>query len=93
MGKYVDRFEEEFAAFCGRRHGIAGSNGTAALHLALAALEKIGAPYGNRTRVFAVRGRRPGPLDEGSWAVGCLSIAIAASHFKAKRAKNSLPAD
>ena len=27
-----------------------------------------GAPYGNRTRVFAVRGRRPGPLDEGSVA-------------------------
>lgn len=26
----------------------------------------IGAPYGTRTRVFAVRGRRPGPLDEGS---------------------------
>jgi hypothetical protein len=25
-----------------------------------------GAPYGTRTRVFAVRGRRPGPLDEGS---------------------------
>src|SRR6202043_3325455 len=25
-----------------------------------------GAPYRNRTGVFAVRGRRPGPLDEGS---------------------------
>jgi hypothetical protein len=24
-----------------------------------------GAPYGNRTRVSAVKGRRPGPLDEG----------------------------
>ena len=24
-----------------------------------------GAPYGNRTRVFAVKGRRPGPLDDG----------------------------
>src|SRR6202035_778948 len=28
----------------------------------------IGAPYRNRTGVFAVRGRRPGPLDEGSLA-------------------------
>jgi hypothetical protein len=28
-------------------------------------LEIIGAPYGNRTRVSAVKGRRPGPLDEG----------------------------
>ncbi len=26
----------------------------------------IGAPWGTRTPVFAVRGRRPGPLDEGS---------------------------
>src|SRR5215470_17775318 len=25
----------------------------------------IGAPYGNRTRVSAVKGRCPGPLDEG----------------------------
>jgi hypothetical protein len=27
--------------------------------------DRIGAPYGNRTRVSAVKGRRPGPLDEG----------------------------
>src|SRR5690348_534068 len=27
---------------------------------------KAGAPYGNRTRVSALRGRRPRPLDEGS---------------------------
>ena len=26
----------------------------------------LGDPYGTRTRVFAVRGRRPGPLDEGA---------------------------
>lgn len=26
----------------------------------------VGAPYGTRTHVFAVRGRRPRPLDEGS---------------------------
>ncbi len=28
----------------------------------------FGAPYENRTRVSALRGRRPGPLDEGSVA-------------------------
>jgi hypothetical protein len=28
-------------------------------------LKKTGAPYGNRTRVSAVKGRRPRPLDEG----------------------------
>jgi hypothetical protein len=28
--------------------------------------EIAGDPYGTRTRVFAVRGRRPRPLDEGA---------------------------
>jgi perosamine synthetase len=34
----VKRFEREFAAYCGVRHGVATHNGTVALHLALAAL-------------------------------------------------------
>jgi perosamine synthetase len=37
-GPYVERFEEGFARFTGARHGIAVSNGTVALHLALVAL-------------------------------------------------------
>lgn len=37
-GKYLDRFESEFPAYLGGRHGIATCNGTVALHLALAAL-------------------------------------------------------
>lgn len=37
-GKYVDLFEASFAEFCGVRHAVACCNGTAALHLALAAL-------------------------------------------------------
>src|SRR5690348_15147587 len=36
-GSYITRFEEEFARFCGVRHGVAVSNGTVALHLALLA--------------------------------------------------------
>jgi perosamine synthetase len=36
LGHYVSRFEAEFAQFCEARHGIATSNGTTALHLALA---------------------------------------------------------
>ena len=36
-GKFVRRFEETFANFCGVKHGIATSNGTSALHLALLA--------------------------------------------------------
>jgi perosamine synthetase len=37
-GEYVSRFESEFAAFSGARHGVAVCNGTAALHTALVAL-------------------------------------------------------
>lgn len=38
LGKYIPQFEKEFAAFCGAEHGVATSNGTTALHLALAVL-------------------------------------------------------
>lgn len=38
-GKYVDRFEAEFAGFAGTRSAITVANGTVALHLALLALE------------------------------------------------------
>lgn len=37
-GKFIPEFEQGFAAFCGMKHGIATSNGTTALHLALVAL-------------------------------------------------------
>ncbi|SKA20806.1 perosamine synthetase [Enhydrobacter aerosaccus] len=37
-GPYVEKFEQEFRAFIDTRHGIAVSNGTVALHLALVAL-------------------------------------------------------
>ena len=38
-GKFLDRFEQEFAAVCGARSAIAVSNGTTALHLAMLALD------------------------------------------------------
>jgi perosamine synthetase len=37
-GKYIDRFEAEFASFCNTKCGVATSNGTVAIHLALVAL-------------------------------------------------------
>jgi perosamine synthetase len=37
-GKYVARFEDAFASYCGVKHGVAVCNGTVALHLALAAI-------------------------------------------------------
>ncbi len=38
LGKYIDRFEEEFAVFCGSKYAVSVSNGTVAIHLALEAL-------------------------------------------------------
>ncbi len=35
FGSYLERFESEFAKYCGCRHGIAVTSGTAALHLAV----------------------------------------------------------
>lgn len=37
-GEYITRFENEFSAYCTTRYGVAVSNGTTALHLALTAL-------------------------------------------------------
>lgn len=37
-GKYIDQFEEGFSDYCEVKHGIATSNGTVAIHLALKAL-------------------------------------------------------
>ncbi|MBI5583959.1 MAG: DegT/DnrJ/EryC1/StrS family aminotransferase [Deltaproteobacteria bacterium] len=38
QGKFLKELEDEFARYCGVRFGISTTNGTAALHLALAAL-------------------------------------------------------
>jgi hypothetical protein len=37
LGEYLGRFEREFSAFCGVEHGVAVSNGTTGLHVALLA--------------------------------------------------------
>jgi perosamine synthetase len=37
-GKYIDTFEEKFSEYCDVKHGVATSNGTVAIHLALEAL-------------------------------------------------------
>jgi len=42
LGKYIPAFEQRFAEYCQAAHGVACSSGTAALHLALEALD-IGA--------------------------------------------------
>ncbi len=37
-GNYITRFEKDFSNYCGVKYGVATSNGTTALHLALTAL-------------------------------------------------------
>jgi perosamine synthetase len=37
-GRFIGEFEESWASYCGRRYGVAVSNGTVALQLAVAAL-------------------------------------------------------
>jgi perosamine synthetase len=39
LGKYIPQFEEAFSRFCGACYGVATSNGTTALHLALVTLD------------------------------------------------------
>jgi perosamine synthetase len=38
-GKYIEKFENNFSSFCDTKHGVAVSNGTVAIQLALAALD------------------------------------------------------
>lgn len=38
-GEFIDRFESSWAEYCGVKHGVAVSNGTVALQLAVAALD------------------------------------------------------
>jgi perosamine synthetase len=37
-GKFIDEFEQKWAAYCGRRYGVAVSSGTAALQIAVGCL-------------------------------------------------------
>ena len=38
-GQYIDRFEKEWSAYCGRKFGVAVANGTVSLELAISVLE------------------------------------------------------
>lgn len=70
-GKFLERFERGFADYCGCSHGIATSNGTTALHLALATLgvgpgdEVLVSTLTNMATFFAVlyQGATPVPVD------------------------------
>jgi len=67
LGPEVEAFEEEFAAFCGRRYGVGVNTGTSALHLSLLAAgigpgdEVITSPFTFVATVAAIHytGARP----------------------------------
>jgi perosamine synthetase len=71
FGEYIPRFEESFASFCGTRYGVTVSNGTTALHIALAAIgikqgdEVLVSTLTNMATFFAVlyQGAKPIPID------------------------------
>jgi perosamine synthetase len=71
FGDYITRFESEFSRYSDCEHGVANSNGTVALHLALAALgigagdEVLTATLTNMATFFAVlyTGAKPVPID------------------------------
>jgi len=71
FGTYIEQFEVGFAKYCGCAHAIAVSSGTAALHVALAAIgikqgdEVIVATMTNMATFFAVHylGAVPIPVD------------------------------
>jgi perosamine synthetase len=76
-GHFLERFEGGFASYCGCAHGVATSNGTTALHLALAAIgigpgdEVLVSTLTNMATFFAVfyQGATPVPVDveEDTW--------------------------
>jgi perosamine synthetase len=71
FGEYLPKFEQEFAAYCECKHGVAVSNGTTALHLALATLsigpgdEVLASSLTNMATFFAIlyQGATPVPID------------------------------
>ena len=71
FGSFLDRFETEFADFCGSKYAISCSNGTTALHLALVAAgvnegdEVLVSTLTNMASFFAVLylGAKPVPVD------------------------------
>ncbi|MEI7512156.1 MAG: DegT/DnrJ/EryC1/StrS family aminotransferase [Candidatus Uhrbacteria bacterium] len=79
FGAYLQEFEQSYAAYCGTKYAITVSNGTTALHLALATLgigagdEVLVSSFTNMATFFAVlyQGAVPIPIDieEDTWNI------------------------
>ena len=67
-GQFIEQFEREFSQYCGRKHGIATTSGTTALHLAIASLglgegdEVIVPTFTNAASAFCVIYNRATPV-------------------------------
>jgi perosamine synthetase len=87
LGRYIGQFETQFAAFCGAAYGVSTSNGTTALHLALAALgigpgDEVIMPsltFVASANSVHYTGARPvfADVDEETWTVDPGSVAAA----------------
>lgn len=93
-GKYITQFENSFAAYCGVKYGVATSNGTTALHLALTALgigagDEVIVPditFAATINAVLYTGAKPVIVDieEDSWCIDPVKIEEAiTSHTKA----------
>jgi perosamine synthetase len=79
QGKYIPEFEQAFAGFCQTRYGVATSNGTTALHLALLTLgigpgDEVIVPalsFVATANVVVYTGARPvfADVDEKTWTL------------------------
>ncbi len=79
QGKYIAEFEKAFSGFCGTRFGVATSNGTTALHLALLTLgigpgDEVIVPalsFIATANVVVYTGARPvfADVDEKTWTI------------------------
>ena len=79
QGKYIAEFEEAFSGFCGSRFGVATSNGTTALHLAVLTLgigpgDEVIVPalsFIATANVVVYTGARPvfADVDEKTWTL------------------------
>jgi perosamine synthetase len=89
QGKYLERFEQEFPAYIGMKHGTSTCNGTTALHLALRAIgigpgdEVILPSFTMIATAFAICycGATPVLLDadQGDWNLDVSKLAAAIS--------------
>lgn len=80
--------DDEGKAFGGGVESRRPSQGECAREYEMAmsyVIERIGVPYGSRTRVAAVKGRCPGPLDERDVTGGRTKLLYALRSVKSVR--------